>query len=116
MKLIDNVNEVLGDDLKREISPGVKVRLAASTFSIFAFEALREELERVGELEFIFTAPSFVTTKATDKLRKKRREFFIPGARPCDRARGSGLLICGRFHAGALKVPKDIHEQPAALR
>lgn len=78
MKLIDNVNEVLGDDLKLEISPESKVRIAASTFSIFAFEALRKELEQVGELEFIFTSPSFVTTKATDKLRKERREFFIP--------------------------------------
>lgn len=80
MKLIDNVNEILGDDLKLEITPGSKVRIAASTFSIFAFEALRKELEQVGELEFIFTAPSFVTAKATDKLHKERREFFIPAA------------------------------------
>ncbi|SDP10745.1 Superfamily II DNA or RNA helicase, SNF2 family [Klenkia soli] len=78
MKIIDNVNELLGDDFKEQIAPGSKVRIAASTFSIFAFEALRKELEQVGELEFIFTSPSFVTSKATDKLRKERREFFIP--------------------------------------
>lgn len=78
MKIIDNVNDLLGDDLKAEITPGCKVRIAASTFSIFAFEALREELEQVSELEFIFTSPSFVTTKVADKLRKERREFFIP--------------------------------------
>ncbi|MFI0354266.1 helicase-related protein [Actinomadura sp. 9N407] len=54
------------------------MRIAASTFSIFAFEALRKELEHVSELEFVFTSPSFVTEKATDKLRKERREFFIP--------------------------------------
>jgi superfamily II DNA or RNA helicase len=81
MKIIDNVNELLGDDLKAEITPGSKVRIAASTFSIFAFEALRKELEQVSELEFIFTSPSFVTSRATDKLRKERREFFIPQAR-----------------------------------
>ena len=63
MKIIDNVSELLGDDLKAEITPGSKVRIAASTFSIFAFEALRKELEQVGELEFIFTSPSFVTTQ-----------------------------------------------------
>lgn len=80
MKIIDNVSELLGDDLKREISPGSKVRIAASTFSIFAFEALRKELDQVSELEFIFTSPAFVTTKVTDKLRKERREFFIPSA------------------------------------
>jgi len=94
VKLIDNVNEVLGDDLKLEISPGAKVRIAASTFSIFAFEALRKELEQVGELEFIFTAPSFVPTKATDKLRKARREFFIPnGAHPESSLYGSEFEI-----------------------
>ena len=94
MKLIDNVNEVLGDDLKQEITPGSKVRIAASTFSIFAFEALRKELEQVGELEFIFTAPSLVTTKATDRLRKERREFFIPnGGRPESSLYGSEFEI-----------------------
>lgn len=80
MKIIDNLNSLLGDDLKGEIAPGSKVRIAASTFSIFAFEALRRELEQVGELDFIFTSPSFVTDKVTDKLRKERREFFIPAA------------------------------------
>ncbi|MEV4902516.1 helicase-related protein [Citricoccus sp. NPDC055426] len=77
MRIINNVTDLLGDDLKAEISPGSKVRIAASTFSIFAFEALRKELEQVDELEFIFTSPSFVTEKVTDKLRKERREFFV---------------------------------------
>ena len=80
MRIFDNVSELLGDDLKQEFTRGSKVRIAASTFSIFAFEALRRELEQVSELEFIFTSPSFVTSKATDKLRKERREFFIPNA------------------------------------
>mgnify|MGYP000433301310 CR=1 FL=1 len=81
MRIIDNVNELLGDDLKTELRPGSKLRIAASTFSIFAFQALREELERIGELEFIFTSPTFVTAKATDRLPKERREFFIPQGR-----------------------------------
>lgn len=80
MRIIDNINDLFGDDLKAEITPGSKVRIAASTFSIFAFEALRNELEKVSELEFIFTSPSFVTSKATDKLSKERREYFIPEA------------------------------------
>jgi hypothetical protein len=49
MRIIDNVNELLGDDLKAAITLGSKVRIAASTFSIFAFEALRKELEQVSE-------------------------------------------------------------------
>lgn len=81
MRIIDNVNELLGDDLKGEVGTGSKLRIAASTFSIFAFEALRKELERIEELEFVFTSPSFVAADATDQLPKERRQFFIPTAR-----------------------------------
>lgn len=81
MRIIDNVNELFGDDLKGEVRPGSKLRIAASTFSIFAFEALRKELERIEELEFVFTSPSFVAADATDQLPKERRQFFIPTAR-----------------------------------
>ncbi len=78
MRIIDNINELLGDDLKATIKPGSKLRIAASTFSIFVFEALKHELGSIKELEFIFTAPSFTTTKATDKPAPERRQFFIP--------------------------------------
>lgn len=78
MRIIDNINELLGDDLKAELKPGSKLRIAASTFSIFAFEALKEELLKLKELEFIFTSPSFTTTKVTDKPAPERRQFFIP--------------------------------------
>ncbi len=80
MHIIDNVNGLFGDDLKAEVRQGSKLRIAASTFSIFAFEALRKELERVEELQFVFTSPSFVAATATDQLPKERRQFFIPAA------------------------------------
>ena len=44
MEVIDNVTRFLGDDLKRTMVPGAKVAIAASCFSIFAYEALRQEL------------------------------------------------------------------------
>ncbi|WP_030014526.1 helicase-related protein [Curtobacterium sp. S6] len=78
MRIIDNLNEILGDDLKASIKPGSRLRIAASTFSIFAFEALKDELQSIKELEFVFTAPSFTTTKATDKSAPEKRQFFIP--------------------------------------
>lgn len=77
MRIIDNVNELLGDDMKAEIRPGSKLRIAASTFSIFAFEALKRELSQIKELEFIFIAPSFNTVKATDKPSPERRQFEV---------------------------------------
>src|SRR5665811_502632 len=61
MEIIDNVNRLLGDELKSTIGRESKLRIAASTFSIYAFEALRDELEGIESLEFIFTSPTFVT-------------------------------------------------------
>lgn len=81
MEIIDNVNKLLGDDLKVAIARGSKLRIAASTFSIYAFEALRDELEKLDSLEFIFTSPTFIAGQATDRLRKERREFYIPQAK-----------------------------------
>lgn len=78
MKIIDNINSLLGDDLKASLSPKSKLKIAASCFSIYAYEALKSELAKVESLEFIFTAPTFVAGEVTDKLRKERREFFIP--------------------------------------
>ena len=81
MEIIDNINRLLGDDLKNSVASGARLRVAASTFSIFAFEALKEELTDLDSLEFIFTSPTFVANEATDRARKERREFFIPQAR-----------------------------------
>lgn len=78
MELIDNINRLLGDSFKDVLRSKSKVKIAASTFSIYAFEALRKELEKVESFEFIFTSPTFVPSEATDKLRKERREFHIP--------------------------------------
>lgn len=78
MEFIDNVNILLGESLKEALRPGSRLRIAASCFSIYAYEALKEELEQVEAVEFIFTSPTFVHGQATDKLPKEKREFFIP--------------------------------------
>ena len=46
MELIDNISHLLGDDLKKTLKPGAKLKIAASCFSMYAFEALRSELEK----------------------------------------------------------------------
>ena len=78
MQIIDNTSHLLGDDLKASVGRGTRLRIAASCFSIYAFEALKSELSKIDSLQFIFTAPTFVPTEVTDRLRKERREFFIP--------------------------------------
>lgn len=78
MELIDNINRLLGDSLKHNLQAGSKLKIAASTFSIYAYEALRAELSKIEAFEFIFTSPTFVAGEVTDRFRKERREFHIP--------------------------------------
>ena len=80
MELIDNINRLLGDDLKQTLKPGARLKIAASCFSMYAFEALKAELEKIDELQFIFTSPTFTANEVTDKIRKERKEFHIPKA------------------------------------
>ena len=47
MMEIDNRSIRLGDELKKEIKPGSKVKIAATTFSMFAFQQLKEEFETI---------------------------------------------------------------------
>lgn len=78
MDLFDNKTKLLGDDLKKSIKPNSKIKIVASYFSIYAFEALKDELSKIGELQFIFPTPTFVSKGITDKLKKEKREYYIP--------------------------------------
>ena len=73
-KQFDNITQRVIDDLKTTLKSGSRVSMAAASFSIYAFEALQAELEKVDELRFIFTSPTF--NKETSK--KQKREFYIP--------------------------------------
>ena len=78
MEIIDNVNQLFGDNLKQRVTKTSRLKIAASCFSMFAFEALRDQLEAIDSLEFIFTSPTFVPGQATDAVKRERREFVIP--------------------------------------
>ena len=78
MEIIDNITKLLGDNLKKTLHPDSKLKIAASCFSIYAYEALKTELEQIDSLNFIFTSPTFIANQITDKLGKEKREFHIP--------------------------------------
>ena len=78
MKIIDNINILLGDDLKKALGRKGRLKIAASCFSMYAYEALCKELKHLEAFEFIFTEPTFVPDEAAGKIKKERREFFIP--------------------------------------
>lgn len=60
--------------MENTITKDSRISIAASYFSIFAFESLKNELQDIAELRFIFTSPTFISEKAA----KEKREFYIP--------------------------------------
>ena len=86
MKLIDNHLEKLGDDLKNEISNGEKLRVCASIFSMYGYEALKKELSKISEFKFIFSDPTFIEVSKNSKEQKlfeintRNREKSISGS------------------------------------
>ena len=74
-KQFNNITERVIDDLRQTLASGnSQISIAAASFSIYAYEALKEELEKVECVNFIFTSPTFTT----DKTEKQKREFYIP--------------------------------------
>ena len=74
MELINNINKTLRDDIVAQMKAGSRLSIAASCFSIYAFQELKEALKDIKELRFIFTSPTFTT----EKTPKQQREFYIP--------------------------------------
>lgn len=74
MQVLDNVNNTLKDDLAATISKGDKLSMAAACFSIYAYQALKRQLDGIEELRFMFTSPTFLR----EKTPKEKREFYIP--------------------------------------
>ncbi len=74
MKIFDNITEIVRDDLQKTIKKNSKVSVAASCFSMYAYQELKSQLDQIDEFRFIFTSPTFIKEKAE----KQKREFYIP--------------------------------------
>ena len=74
MELINNVSKTLREDIVIEMKSGSRLSIAASCFSIYAFQELKDTLKDIRELRFIFTSPTFTT----ERIPKQQREFYIP--------------------------------------
>src|SRR5699024_2818165 len=74
MLFLDNLTNTVRDDLRKTIRKGSRVSIAAACFSVYAYQKLKEQLEGVEELRFLFTSPTFLK----EKVAKAKREFYIP--------------------------------------
>ena len=78
MKLIDNINTAVGNDLKENIKKGSKISMAAACFSIYAYQKLKKELERVEELRFIFYISDFYKRKSIESQERILYSSYQP--------------------------------------
>jgi SNF2 family DNA or RNA helicase len=74
VKVFDNINKTVKDDLAITMGKGSKLSIAAACFSIYAYQVLKKQLDEIDELRFVFTSPAFVM----EKVAKEKREFYIP--------------------------------------
>ena len=75
-KQINNTSERLVDDLKSRLFTQSRISIAAASFSIYAFEAMKAELEKVEEVRFIFISPTFVADR-TKKEQQPQKKFAL---------------------------------------
>jgi len=73
-EMLNNMSRTVKDDLAATIAKGDKLSVAAACFSIYAYQALKKQLDGISEMRFVFTSPTFLRENAP----KEKREFYIP--------------------------------------
>ena len=74
MEVLDNITKTVKIDLEKTIKKNSKMSIAAACFSIYAYQELKSELNKVDEVNFIFTSPTFLK----EHTAKEQKEFYIP--------------------------------------
>lgn len=76
MEVFDNKINKFGDNLKNELKAGDKCNIASAVFSMYGFNELKEQLDKVEEFRFIFTNPAFIQN-ANDYKQGKSFEINV---------------------------------------
>ncbi len=81
-KILDNKKAKVVDVLQDRIQAGSKLSVISAYFTIYAFDKLREQLERVDSLRFLFVEPTFTKQKEEKRefvINRNERERFLSG-------------------------------------
>ncbi len=70
----NNRTSIVKDDLVANLNEGDSVSVAASSFSMYAYRELRDQLESLDSFRFLYTSRTFLAAKDD----KEQREFYIP--------------------------------------
>jgi hypothetical protein len=73
MKTLNNKGgETVYNELKEHIKKGSKLSIISSYFTMYAYYELRNQLNKIDNLRFIYTRPTF-----TENSNLESKEFFI---------------------------------------
>jgi SNF2 family DNA or RNA helicase len=62
---------VVADFLKAKVQKGSRLSVVSAYFTIYAYDALREHLDQIDHLDFLFGEPRFISSLDPDKTDKK---------------------------------------------
>ena len=62
---------LVADFLKAKIRPGSRLSVVSAYFTIYAYEALRDQLDQIDHLDFLFGEPRFIASLDPDKTGTK---------------------------------------------
>lgn len=72
-KILDNRQYgKVGDELKKVIKSGSKISVISAYFTIFAYNELKKELNKIDKLRFLFTEPTFIKND-----NEQAKEYYI---------------------------------------
>ena len=69
---MDNKTNFVYEELEDSIKRGSKLSVVSALFSMYAYDSLKKHLDRIENMRFIYTKPSFIKD---DK--KESREYYI---------------------------------------
>src|SRR5437899_10003846 len=88
---------LVADFLRGKIKSGSRLSVVSAYFTIYAYEALKEHLDQIDHLDFLFGEPRFIASLDPDKTEKKA--FILDG---------SGLQLANRLEQK--RVARDCAE------
>ena len=113
MEILDNTEgKRLVDSLRANLDDEAKLSIISAHFSLFAFGELREELERLDSVRFLFSEPTFIQdmgrvagapesdiARRAQGEREKKRSLTRPWNSRCATS-STSVLSRGRVHPG----------------
>ena len=77
--IVDNRGHRVGDFLRGHIEPGSDLLIVSAYFTIYAYQALRRELEGIGHVRFLYGEPYGIAAMDPGKIESKSFRLNVEG-------------------------------------